>query len=66
MTNEWHDDTPLARQTLTDTQFLTWFMHQRGCSHRTIAAYRHVSPSTVRDCLDACHRLIEKAKNEAA
>lgn len=58
-------DLDLARRVLTDTQYLTWYMHHT-CSHRTIAAYRGVSPSTVRDCLDACHRILERAKKEAA
>jgi uncharacterized protein YpbB len=58
-------DVELARAALTETQYLTWALRERGLSQRTIAAYRNVSPSTVRDCLDACDLAIRKAKEAA-
>lgn len=54
----------LARRTLTDVQFLTWLMAERGLSQRAIAYYRRVSPSTVRDCLEACDLRMAKAIRE--
>lgn len=55
-----------ARRALTDTQFLTWAMAERGISHRAIAYFRRVSKGTVTDCLVACDRKIEEALHERA
>lgn len=57
-----HVDT--ARRVLTPTQLLTWEMAERGVSQRAIAYFRRVSPSTVRDCLAACDRAIERARGQ--
>lgn len=43
-------------------QYLTWFMAERGISHRAIAYHRNVSKGTVTDCLREVDRKIEEAK----
>ncbi len=53
-----------AKASLTNTQFLTWVLHERGLSPRSIAAYRRVSRPTVLECLDTCERKIEEALHE--
>lgn len=53
----------IAARTLTDTQLITWALHHHhGLSVREIARRRGVAPSTVRDCLEACDRAIEREK----
>ncbi len=53
----------VARRVLTDTQYLTWAMAEKGISHRAIAYFRRVSKGTVTDCLVTCERKIEEALN---
>lgn len=60
------ENNDIAREVLTDTQYLTWFMAERGISHRGIAYYRRVSKATVTDCLDACDRKIREALDREA
>lgn len=59
------EDAPLARQVLTDVQFQTWALAERGISHRAIALWRGVSKATVTDCLAEVDRKLEKAREEA-
>lgn len=54
----------IAKRVLTEVQFVTWIMAERGMPQRSIAAWRRVSPSTVRDCLAACDRAIAKARED--
>lgn len=56
-------DAPLARQVLTDVQYLTWAMAEQGISHRAIAYYRRVSKGTVTDCLREVDRKLEEARH---
>lgn len=65
MTSPEPSDAPVARQVLTDTQYLTWAMAEQGISHRAIAYYRRVSKGTVTDCLREADRKIEEAKSGA-
>lgn len=62
------EDAPLARQVLTDVQYATWALAERGLSHRAIALWRGVAKATVTDCLAECDRKLENAKeaNRAA
>lgn len=59
------DTIEVAKRVLTDVQFLTWAMAERGISHRAIAYYRGVSKTTVTDCLVTCDRKIEEAMHGA-
>lgn len=52
----------LARCVLTDTEYLTWAMAQRGVSQRDIAFMRGRSPGTVSDTLARAERKIEEAQ----
>jgi uncharacterized protein YpbB len=56
----------VAREVLTDVQWLTWFMAERGLSHRAIAYHRGVSKATVTDCLEACDRKMREALDAEA
>jgi predicted DNA-binding protein YlxM (UPF0122 family) len=48
---------------LTDTQLLTYALfHEHHLSIGEIARRRGVSKPTVRECLQACERAIERAK----
>lgn len=61
MTSAPPENLDVAKRVLTEKQFLTWFMAERGISHRGIAYYRRVSKATVTDCLEACDRKIREA-----
>lgn len=50
-----------ARRVLTEVQFLTWAMAERGATHREIAEHRGVSKGTVTECLREADRKIEEA-----
>lgn len=49
-----------ARRVLTDTEYLTWAMAERGISHRAIAHFRRVSRGTVADTLARADRKVEE------
>jgi predicted transcriptional regulator len=52
---------------LTDTQLLTYALHhEHGLGIREIARRRGVAPATVRECLQACERAIERAKESTS
>ena len=54
----------LAKSVLTDTEYLTWAMHQIGVTQRDIAFLRGRSPGTVSGTLDRAERKIEEAQRE--
>lgn len=63
MTTDEHTFT-VARRVLTDTEYLTWAMAQKGISRTAIALYRRVSKGTVNDCLARCRQKIEEASGD--
>jgi transcriptional regulator len=55
----------LARSVLTDTEYLTWAMAQRGITQRDIAFMRRRSLGTVSNTLIRAERKIEEAQRAA-
>lgn len=49
---------------LTDTEYLTWAMHQLGVSQRDIAFWRRRSRGTIADTLTRAEDKIAKAQIE--
>ena len=54
----------VARAVLTDIEYLTWAMQERGVSRDDIASYRRVSKGTVNACLKEARRKIEAAMRD--
>jgi len=49
---------------LTDTEYLTWALVQRGVTQRDVAFLRRRSPGTVADTMARAERKIEEAQRE--
>lgn len=52
----------IAKRVLTDTEYLTWALHQSGLTQRDIAWYRRRSKGTISDTLRRAETRIEEAK----
>lgn len=52
----------IAKRVLTDTEYLTWALHQTGMTHRDIAWWRRRSRGTVADAIVRAEQKIEEAK----